>query len=207
MSASLFSTTHDDQLFCYRRIGIMKLAFSGSHSTGKSTLLREIETIHGAKHIVTIKDIARGVIKRGFPLEKNSTVDSFVNYIKDQLRAEREIERVDFDLLISDRTVIDAYGYATVNRDLPRPHIPDYFIDMLREVAIREASFYDLFVYFPVEFPMVEDPVRPVDPTYREAVGFAIKDALESFGISHLVVTGDTAHRLESLRLAGVLTI
>src|SRR5215207_7871441 len=106
----------------------MKLAFSGSHSTGKSTLLREIETIHGAKNIVTIKDIARGVIKRGFPLEKNSTVDSFVNYIKDQLRAEREIERVDFDLLISDRTVIDAYGYATVNRDLPRPHIPDYFI-------------------------------------------------------------------------------
>lgn len=183
----------------------MKVAFAGSHSTGKTTLLDEIVRVATLQKVVTIKEIARVVIERGFPLEKNSTTDSFANYIKDQLRAERDSENLTFDLLVSDRTILDAYGYATVNRSLPRPHVPDYFIEMLQEVAIREAQFYDLFVFFPVEFDMTPDPVRPNDLAYREAVGLALREALQRFGIRHIVVTGNTEQRLQILRMASVL--
>jgi nicotinamide riboside kinase len=183
----------------------MKVAFAGSHSTGKTTLLDEIVRVATLQKVIAIREIARVVIERGFPLEKNSTTDSFVNYIKDQLRAERDAEKLTFDLLVSDRTVLDAYGYAIVNHTLPRPHVPDYFIEMLQEVAIREAQFYDLFVFFPVEFDMTPDPVRPNDLAYREAVGSALKDALQQFGIRHVNVKGNIEQRLQILRTVGVL--
>lgn len=183
----------------------MKIAFTGAHSTGKTTLLREIESRFSYIKASFIRNITRNIIERGFPLAKESNVDSYVNYVRDQLQAERLFDEAEFKLLISDRTVLDAYGYATVNRELPRPFVPNYFIEMLGEIARAEARFYDLFVLFPVEFPMTPDPVRPNDERYRRAVGAAIEASLQNFQIPHLVLTGSIDERIVSLQREGVL--
>ena len=112
-------------------------------------------------------------------MEKNSTVDAYSNYILDQLREERLAMEQDWDLLMSDRTVLDAAGYALANRDLPRPFVPQYFIEMLIEVWLREALFYDLYVFLPVEFDMVEDGIRPIDEEYRKSVSQQVLSLLE----------------------------
>jgi nicotinamide riboside kinase len=135
-------------------------------------------------------------------MEKSSTVDSFTNYIRDQLQAERTARGNAQGMLFSDRTVIDAAAYAKVNTNLPRPFVPQYFVDMLLEVALLEASRYDLFVYCSAEFPMQPDPFRPTDEPYRQQVGDQVKAFLTEHRIRHIIATGDVETRLKNLTQA-----
>lgn len=168
----------------------------GSHSTGKTTLLEHCKAQLGAR-LCTIEDIPRSVIARGFPLGKSATVDSFVNYVHDQLLAERTLQDSSNRLLISVRTILDAAAYAAVNRLLPRPFVPVYFIDMLYEIARIESKMYDLFVEFPVVFPIVADGVRDIDPVYRDAVGEEVSRLLDKLKLPRVVLSGDTSERYQ----------
>jgi nicotinamide riboside kinase len=175
-----------------------RIAFVGSHSTGKTTLLRYCqEQFEGGLH--TIEDLSRRIIARGFPIGPYAVVDSFVNFVRDQLYAERESHAVEKAWLISNRTVLDAVAYACANKDLPRPFIPDYFIEMLEEVARLEATSYDLYVEFPVLFPMTPDGIRPEGEDYRMHVGTEISRLLNAFGVPQISVAGTTAERFRSL--------
>ncbi len=177
----------------------MRLAFTGSHSTGKTTLINTLMQARPDLRVVAIKNVTRKIIERGFPLAKDATVDSFVNYINDQLREERLAELTGFDVLLSDRTILDAIGYSTVNKQLSGNKIPDYFIQMLHEIWRLEAKFYNLYIYCPVEFPMVEDGVRIIDEEYRNAVGKQIKKLLDEYEVNYITVTGSKEFRLQIL--------
>lgn len=177
-----------------------KLAFVGTHSSGKSTIIDAFLAEEKGKSVEVIRGIARNVVKRGFPLEKGSTVDSYTNYMRDQLRQERQLLTSQADFLFSDRTVLDAASYAKVNAELPRPFVPDYFVEMLLEVALLEARRYDLFVYCPAEFPMVSDPFRPEDEPYRQKVGNQIRNFLKEHNLSYITATGDVGARVKILK-------
>lgn len=175
----------------------MKIAFTGSHSTGKTTLLGEIAKKTNLK-IYHIAEIARNIIKRGFPLSQDATVDSYINYVNEQLKAEFVAMESKYDLLISDRTILDAVAYSKVNKKLSRPFIPDYLIEMLERVWLLEKNFYDIYIYFPVEFPMVCDGVRPEDVQYQIDVGEQIKELLEFHRINYITICGSTEERYNS---------
>jgi nicotinamide riboside kinase len=180
---------------------MIRIAFVGSHSTGKSTLVdyckqQLMDRLH------TIENIPRRIIAKGFPMGPYAVVDSFANYVRDQLQAERKSAAAatgDKDWLISNRTILDAVAYAGANRELPRPFIADYFIEMLEEIARVEATFYDLYVEFPVCFPMTADAVRPEGEDYRKRVGQEISRLLGVFNVSHVSLTGTTDERFRSL--------
>lgn len=182
------------------------IAFTGAHSTGKSTLIKAYVDQYRDLHVLVIEGLTRAIIERGFPLAKNSTVDSYTNYIRDQLRAERSLRMAEPDILITDRTVLDAASYARVNTQLPRPFVPDYFVEMLLEVALLEASRFDLFVYCPVEFPIEPHEMRPTDEPYREDVGLQVKAFLDEHRIPYVTASGDVQTRLGIVNVAlGVL--
>ena len=176
-----------------------RLAFTGSHSTGKSTLIKRFRENRPDLRISVIEGIPREIIKRGFQLAKGSTVDSFTNYVRDQLRETRKHSNEQPDVLISDRTVLDAAAYASVNLAFPTPFVPDYFREMLLEVALCEASRFDLFVYCPVEFPMEQHEVRPNDEHYRSLVGLQIRQFLIDHKIHFIEASGDVDTRLQKL--------
>lgn len=171
----------------------MWLAFAGSHSTGKSALIAHIAARLPERRVTIIRDVARGVIARGFPLGMNSTVDAFTNYVRDQLGLERTAARQPSDaLLMSDRTVLDAAGYARANAALPRPFVPSYFVEALREIWLAEASRYHAYVFLPIEFPMSHDGVRDVGEEYRSAVSSAIEGLLREHQPCPLLVVHGT---------------
>ena len=174
---------------------MLKLAFTGSHSTGKTTLLSDIRSeLENEIKVNYITEVARGIIRRGYPLNMDANVDSYVHYINDQLNAEIANMK-ECSLFISDRTVLDPVAYAVVNAKLPRPYIPDYFIDMMKNVWLLEQKKYDLYVYFPVEFPMDFDGVRPFDEKYRNDIDEAIRYLLEENRINHITISGNREKR------------
>ncbi len=178
---------------------MIRIAFVGSHSTGKTTLLNYCKE-QLSERLYSIEDVPRRIIARGFPMGPYAVVDSFVNYVRDQLQAERESAASrNKEWLVSNRTILDAVAYACANKALPRPFIADYFVEMLEEVARLEVKFYDLYVEFPVCFPMTADPVRPEGEDYRMWVGREISRLLSLFNVPHVSVTGTTAERYRTL--------
>lgn len=181
----------------------MKIAFTGTHVTGKTTLLKDCENyisqeLEGRYSFGYISGIARNIIKRGFPLNKDGNIYSYVNYINDQLEAEKRINN--YDIFISDRTILSPLAYATANQQLPRPFIPDYFIKMMENIWLMEKEKYDLYVYFPIEFRMGEpDLVHPADEEYRKLIDLTIVKLLKKFDVNYVTMTGSKDERLKTL--------
>lgn len=177
----------------------VKIAFTGSHCTGKTTLLNDVESILSNKIVVnSVTEVARKIIDKGYPLNKDATVDSYVHYINDQL-SEEAAKMNGCDVFISDRTLLDPVAYAMVNSRLPRPYIPQYFINMMENVWLLEKDKYDFYVYFPVEFELEIDKVRPFDDVYRKDIDKMIEKLLKQNSINYMRVTGDRLERTDYL--------
>lgn len=176
----------------------MKIAFTGSHSTGKTTLIKEVEK--SLPHTLTIKcvtEVARRIIERGCPLNNDATVTSYIHYINDQLTEERDINC--YDIFFSDRTLLDPLAYMIANKDFPGPVIEDYFIEMMENVWLLEKERFDVYLYFPIEFPLAYDGIRPSDERYRAAVDRAILSVLQKHNVNYITITGSLAERKTQL--------
>lgn len=185
----------------------MKIAFTGTHITGKTTLLREFEKLINStcnenpfnqRSFGYISGIARNIISRGYPLNKDGNMDSYANYINDQLDAEKEMSN--YDIFISDRTLLSPLAYALVNRNLPRPYVPDYFISMMENIWLLEKERYDIYIYFPIEFTLnINDGIHPTDEEYRVEIDNMIHKLLEKHNIQHIHMIGTPEERLKLL--------
>lgn len=177
----------------------LKIAFTGSHCTGKTTLLNDIKNALPSEIIVnSVTEVARKIIEKGYPLNMDATIDSYVHYINDQLEEEKN-KMNKCDVFISDRTLLDPVAYAMVNSKLPRPYIPQYFIDMMKNVWLMEKGNYDFYVYFPVEFDLEMDGIRPFDENYRREVDETIEVLLKENGIKYIKITGNREKRKKYL--------
>lgn len=177
----------------------MRIAFTGSHCTGKTTLLNDIINYCGQDiKINSITEVARKIIDKGYPLNQDANVDSYIHYINDQLNAEK-VSMNECDLFISDRTLLDPVAYAIVNSQLPRPYIPEYFIEMMTNVWLLERTRYDLYVYFPIEFPLEIDGIRPIDEQYRSDIDERIQLLLNKHKINYVTVSGNKVQRRDYL--------
>jgi len=178
----------------------MNIALAGSHSTGKTTLLNEVVKRNNIFKFISITETARIVIDKGFPMAKDATIDSYVNYVNEQLKAELSARRNNYDILISDRTILDAVAYSQINKKLiDDPFIPTYVIEMIERVWLIEKEFYDFYIYCPVEFPLIFDGVRDEDSVYQKMVSDHIKKLLEQYNVKHFVVSGSVSARYESV--------
>ena len=177
----------------------MKIAFTGAHGTGKTTLLKDMEEMLVDKFKVhSVTEVARKIIEKGYPLNMDATVDSYIHYINDQLNAENE-QMQGCDIFISDRTLLDPVAYAMVNSKLPRPYISEYFIEMMKNVWLLEKDRYDLYIYFPIEFALEYDGVRPPDEKYRRDIDNLILSLLEQFQIKYIKISGNRCERKKQL--------
>jgi nicotinamide riboside kinase len=176
----------------------MKIAFTGTHCTGKTTLLNNVKKRYlNNQSFGCISGVARNIVSRGYPLNAEANTESYIHYINDQLIAEHSM--TNYKLFISDRTLLDPLAYALVNRELPRPYIQDYFIDMMKNVWLLEKDRYDLYIHFPVEFPMVFDGVRPSDEDYRVAVDEMIQKLLTEHNVDFVTITGSESVRKQKI--------
>lgn len=177
----------------------MRIAFTGTHCTGKTTLLNDIEKVFAGKlEIHSVTEVARKIIEKGYPLNMDATTDSYIHYINDQLNAEK-LSMQECDVFISDRTLLDPVAYAMVNSKLPRPYISEYFIEMMKNVWLLEKEKYDLYVYFPIEFKLEYDNVRPIDEKYRKDIDSVIVGLLEQYKINYIRISGDRDERINVL--------
>jgi nicotinamide riboside kinase len=174
----------------------MRISISGTHSTGKTCLLNscyeKMIRLYPFK-IRKIDEVARKVISKGFPLNQDATVESYIHYIYFQMEEERNAIT---EHVISDRSLVDLLAYIRVNSD---KRIPNSFQKMLEEILWVESKFFNLYCYLPIEFPLLIDDVRPVDEIYRKLVDKMIRSILKEYKLNFVEISGTIENRTNQL--------
>ena len=153
----------------------MKIAFLGTHGTGKTTLAHELVTKLKKQGIDAgfLSEVAR---KCPFPLNEEATKKSQIWIILNQIIAEMESEDR-CTTLVCDRSVLDGYCYyvnkfgrSSVLEALVREHLKTY--SKLIRVPIREGL-------------LRKDKVRSTSVKFQEDVDRQFDRFIELFGLGN----------------------
>jgi nicotinamide riboside kinase len=180
----------------------MHISISGTHATGKTSLMRVCEAAMVERYpqvrVDYIGEVARKVLAMGLPLNRDATMESYLRYWRMQLEAERTATA---ELVISDRSLVDSLAYLEASRI---PEVPESAVGLLRELLWIESRFFDVYCLVPVEWGIHEDTVRPVDRRYQREVDEKLREILERYRLRVVEVSGPTHERARQvLELAG----
>ncbi|WP_299281753.1 ATP-binding protein [uncultured Tateyamaria sp.] len=178
----------------------MKLALSGAHGTGKTTLVESVKKTLAATHKIeicrevprVIGDIAddREFFRRGHnTLLRQCTI--FLYQVIEDHMVESSAE-----VVISDRTMVDHLAYTEVL-------FPEFKETTEYKVVSRAVGVwlqtYDQVVKVPIEFTVEDDGTREADLAFQRSVDEKIDELYLGFGVKPSSVTGSVSERTDQV--------
>ena len=168
----------------------MRIAISGTHFSGKSTLVEALS--EALPEYTTVEEPYSLLQEEGYEFAELPSLEDF------ELQLERSIELLDENAsnIIFDRCPVDILGYLLSHIDAEAFDLAKWLPRV--QTAIRKL---DLLVFLPIEEP--DRIVLPLseDAAYRQRVDEKLKEIiLENsfdFGVDVLEVTGSPKKRVE----------
>ena len=159
----------------------MKIAFIGTHGTGKTTLAHSLVASLKKSRVDTgfVSEIAR---ECPFPINENRTKKSQIWIILNQIIKEMEIEEK-YEVIVSDRSVLDGYCY----------YIAKFGISKILEPLIKKhMETYDFLIYVPIrEKLLIKDKVRSINKDFQKEIDILFQKVLKKFKIKPLTFNKD----------------
>jgi nicotinamide riboside kinase len=149
---------------------IIKIGLAGTHSTGKTTLIRELK-----KEMPRLNLVSEAARDCPFPINEKTNFKSQEWIFRTQV--EREIKVPLDDITISDRTVYDQLAYIRYAYENGNITFDEYMV--LEKYVTNWGHTYDYIVYIPIEFDAEDDGVRSVNEFYRIAIDKHVTDILD----------------------------
>jgi len=180
----------------------LKVALTGAHSTGKSTLLTAFASAVTFE-VVTTPEVPRQVIEAAgagedFLHRGNNTLLRQGLIIASQIEAESMAMMNSPRVLLVDRTVVDHWAYTV---ELLEPEqSDDVDIRLWRGLIDRWIETYDLIVRLPPEIPLAADGVREEDEAFRTSIDETITRHLDEAGVGYITVGGTVDERVAELK-------
>ncbi|MFS1026485.1 AAA family ATPase [Enterococcus casseliflavus] len=190
----------------------MRVAVSGTYSTGKTTTTLALANLTGINrtHAKTMREI----LPEAFPgkkLEECTAAELFQLGIRRY--AERVVHESHLTDFISDGSSIHEWIYGQVRLEVGiNPNDPNSKItstelkttqDMIQQlgqvVKDHAKKNYDSFIHLPVEFPIKEDGHRPVSEEFRNKSDELLIKTLDELQIEYYVVGGTIEERLKKI--------
>lgn len=170
-----------------------RIAIVGSFSTGKTTLAEA-----GAERLglSLLPEAAREVAAMGFKLDKDATPETETLIFLKQYY--NEMIHPDF---IGDRSLVDVMTYAGwVLDNQPRRKETALWDQCLAIAKHHLRSQYTHVFYLPIEFPIVPDGLRPLDPDFQKEIDERMLKILADNSIEYATLTGSVEERFEALQ-------
>jgi nicotinamide riboside kinase len=160
----------------------MKIALSGAHGTGKTTLARALASEFDLKELPTP---GRLMAAQGLPVNQDATVTSQCLAWLMQLSLESE-----FDDWISMRSLVDVWAYTALAYGRASPARLDtaLFNEVTKATRLLLGGRYDVLFFLPPRIPLVADDVRSDDEAFQAAVDEKIREGLETWGVERIVL-------------------
>lgn len=150
----------------------MKISISGTHSTGKSTLLELAQKSTFFKNWILLPGITRMAKASGFKINEEGD-DETQLFI-----ASYDIQNIlgyKIDNTISDRCLLDTLVYAVyLNK---KGVVSEDTVKILSELWKRFQYSFDIIFYIEPEFKLVEDEIRSVNQEFQ----IEIKEIFDDF--------------------------
>ena len=160
----------------------MRIAITGAHGVGKSTLAAQLTEVLGLPELPTP---GRTLAARGLPVNEEATVVSQLVAWLLQYRLERESAA-----WVASRTLIDVWAYtvqAAARRDL-NPVEEALMQELAQATPLAIMGTYDELIYVPPRISLIADDVRPSDEVFQRTTDEAIHDALATWNVTHVTL-------------------
>jgi len=170
----------------------MKIAFTGTHSVGKSTLAKAVYDKISNKYpnMVFYDNVVRSLMNEVPINEKGNS------YMQMRLLAEniKIMSTTDF---IVDRSILDPLAYLSYQIKNNNPSPLDKEVELINNImAFDVAKMYDYLFYIPIEFDLIPDGVRSENEEYRIFIDKELQKKLKQCKCSNLyTITGTVEQR------------
>lgn len=166
-----------------------RIVFVGSLSTGKTTLA---ELLARRLDLPLLPEAAREIAALGFKLDKDATAETETLIFLKQYN--NELAYRDF---VSDRSLIDVMAYGGWVLDNQPRRLENALWEECERLAERQLrTNYSHVFYLPIEFPIVPDDLRPMDPEFQKDIDERIVKLLETYDVRYQTLTGSVEERL-----------
>lgn len=148
----------------------MKLIFSGTHGTGKTTTFNNLKKYSEFKNHVFITEVVRNLAKYGLKINRDADINSqkliFNTYYKILT------ENTNY---VSDRGLIDVLAYSLLIMEKNRNNNNKEFNELIQnQISILKRFISKsnelVMVYFPIQFPLHADGIRDTDPDFQKKI-------------------------------------
>ena len=176
----------------------MHIAISGTHASGKSTLIADFAAAH--PHFETLSD--------PFELIDEQFDQSNAGMLLRQLRLSADrLEQPDSPDVIAERAPLDFLAYLFALAKLNRATASVEVLERARELTTSALRHVDLLAVLPLNSRDVIWIDDDEDPDLREAMDAALLDLIDDADLIQattrvLEITGDRAARLAALEAA-----
>lgn len=180
----------------------MKIALTGAHGVGKSTLANYLQSqiqLTG-KTVVVTPEIPRLICEQTSDREyfrrgRNSLAKQTL-ILLGQVITEAE-NKGSYQLEICDRTLFDHWAYTlhAFQQELTGEHLADTY----EWFIAKHCATYDKIFYLPTEIKPIDDGTREGDVAFQAEIDTIIVDLLTRHNLSFLPVTGTVAERATTI--------
>lgn len=145
----------------------LKLALTGAHSTGKTTLLQAIQVLakssDALKGIEFLPEITRQIKSQGYDINEQGTVETQLLVLAAHVN---NVLLRDFFLV--DRAILDGYVYThfLYKQGRIQKWVDDYALNLLLTLIDK----YDALFFLPPEIPLMQDGVRSVSKQFHDEI-------------------------------------
>jgi nicotinamide riboside kinase len=157
----------------------MRVAITGAHGVGKSTLADELSEVLA---VPVLSTPGRTLASRGLPVNEEATVTSQTLAWLLQYRFERE--QSDW---VAPRSLIDVWAYTVqaAERHEPTPVESVLLEELERSTPVAVAERYDELIYIPPRIALQADEVRPSGEGFQRSTDEAIVSVLARWQIPY----------------------
>lgn len=164
-----------------------RISISGSHSTGKSTIINALKEIPELSKRFTFKgEILRDIKRMGININEYGSDETQL------LVMSKFLEYATIPNTILDRCSLDGLVYTTYL----------YEKNQVKKSTLRvaEAIFenvkYDIYFYIAPEFNIIPDGVRSENAEFRDRVAELFEEYMESYRLKAIRLTGNVEQRV-----------